>query len=130
MAASLWSVPVLQTVMAPAASASAGTPLGDPCNDLGTCNGGNAYCNGAVCGGVGALCPASVCAVGLQCSGRSGGTRTCGGPGAACSAGGQCTNGNCGVFGSCGGLGATCTNNAQCRTLVINLSCRDGECSF
>lgn len=123
-----WSVPVLQTVMAPAASASVGTPIGQPCNDLGPCDGGNAYCNGTVCGGVGALCPASVCDGGLECSGRPDGVETCGGPGASCAGPGQCEYGNC-ANGTCGGQWALCLGGgtAECspgRYCWFGLLCR------
>ena len=130
-----WSVPVLQTVLAPAASASAGTPLGNPCNDLGTCNGGNAYCNGATCGGVGAICPGSVCVSGVECSGRTGSAETCGGPGATCgganddAADGLCTSGNCSKKknGVCGGKNAACPGGSSQEN--ANLMCADGfEC--
>ena len=59
-----WSVPVLQTVMAPAASAASNTPLGQPCNDLSTCANGTAYCSGTCCGGLGAVCGTALCAPG------------------------------------------------------------------
>lgn len=119
-----WSVPVLQSVAAPAASASVGTALGDPCNDLGVCAGGDAYCNGTVCGGVGALCPTSICASGLPCSGHTGGAETCGGPGATCSSSAACTYGNCNGI-RCGGLLATCATSAECRG---NWNCSSGRC--
>jgi hypothetical protein len=119
-----WSVPVLQSVAAPAASASVGTALGDPCNDLGVCAGGDAYCNGTVCGGVGALCPTSICASGLPCSGHAGGAETCGGPGATCSSSAACTYGNCNGI-RCGGLLATCATSAECRG---NWNCNGGRC--
>jgi len=69
-----WSVPVLQTVMAPAHAAS-NTQLGDPCTGTGLCNSGLAFCNGSQCGGPGASAPG--CA--------SGGV----------SAAGQCFSGTC-----------------------------------
>ena len=122
----VWTVPVLQTVMAPAASASAGTPLGSPCSDLGTCNGGNAYCNGSTCGGVGAICPGTVCAGGIECSGRTGSADTCGGPGASCGGGdSQCTYGNCSKKknGTCGAKNAACSGATQAQA---NLMCEDG----
>lgn len=119
----VWTVPVLQTVMAPAASASPGTPLGDPCNDLGPCAGG-AYCNGTRCGGVGAICPGSVCASGIPCSGRTEGAQTCGGPGATCSGSEACDNGNC-ASGVCGGQWAWCGGGGG------NAVCAPGKtCSF
>jgi hypothetical protein len=56
-----WSVPVLQTVMAPAASASVNTPLGGNCPAGGVpCANGGANCAPTapyVCGGTGALVP-------------------------------------------------------------------------
>ena len=55
-----WSVPVLQTVMAPAASASLGTTLGANCPAPSSpCNGGTANCSPIfpyVCGGLQAVC--------------------------------------------------------------------------
>ena len=82
-----WSVPVMQSVMAPAASASVNTPLGGNCNDLAACNGGNSFCNGAICGGPGAVCGAT-CVSGVSC-----GSGICGGQNAACTTNAQCAPG-------------------------------------
>jgi hypothetical protein len=82
-----WSIPVLQTVMAPAASASAGSVIGQPCSPA-----------GVVCGDT------SVCFGGL-----------CGAPGATCSGGQPCFNSSCsGSPATCGGQNAACTSNANC----------------
>jgi hypothetical protein len=81
----VWSVPVIQTVLAPSASAS-GLP------------------------GLGEACPNNVCASGFFCSSVTG---TCGGSGATCGGNAGCVNGNC-FNGVCGGSGATCSSNAGC----------------
>jgi hypothetical protein len=53
-----WSVPVIQTALAPAASASPGPGLGSPCSPPGVVCGGGSICSpGNVCGGPGAVSP-------------------------------------------------------------------------
>jgi hypothetical protein len=127
-----WSVPVLQTVMAPAHAAS-NTQLGDPCNDLNICANGAAYCSGTTCGGVGAQCPAGSgvpgqCVASSPCSQRPGGPFTCGGPRAACTTNAQCTHGNCSTDGYCGGTGAPCGADTQCASAVGQACQNDGTC--
>jgi hypothetical protein len=90
-----WSVPVLQTVMAPAHAAS-NTPLGQACTGTGTCANGVAYCNNVTCGGLGATCPGGALCSGSNCSGVGGAQpNVCGGKGAACTSNGECLGGNC-----------------------------------
>ena len=160
--AAAWSVPVLQTALAPAASASVGgctnvcggacppcSAGGSVCSSNagcfsnicsggvcqkasagGTCAGGidclSGICSGGICQGkaVGTTCVANgECATGTQCSGRTGGPKTCGGPGSTCADNAGCTYLNCN--GTCG------SNNATCFTLGANdvcagtLECRD-----
>jgi len=111
-----WSIPVMQTVAAPMASAShAGGPCsggGGTCGTLlpghtGTC----APCtNGVACGA------SSDCTAGVTCSGRNGGPTVCGGPGATCTTANQATTcfySNCSGNGQCGGAG-TGSNASTC----------------
>lgn len=89
--ATAWSVPVVQSVTAPAAAAS-GPVVGQPCTGNGVCAGDGSYCYNGVCGA----------------------------PGASCAGGAPCQYGNCAPNGICGGLGASCTsyNQAtQCATV-------------
>lgn len=117
-----WSVPVMQSVVAPAHAAS-NTPIGGVCSGAGSvCANGNAFCNGAICGGPGASCPtgsSTQCVASSPCSRRTpGGVYTCGGPGAVCSTDANCTYGNC-RGGACGGFNAPCTtvgDNTPCAT--------------
>lgn len=64
-----WSVPVLQTVMAPAASASYGTALGGTCTGTGACNNGLASCFNNSCGSAGAPVPGGCPSGGLSATG-------------------------------------------------------------
>lgn len=96
-----WSVPVLQSVLAPVASASVGTPLGGPCTDLMACAGGTAFCNGATCGGVGAVCSGGALCAGSTCATNGKDKGQCGGKGTSCTADDQCMSGNCHKNGKC-----------------------------
>lgn len=138
-----WTVPVLQSVVAPAYAASGG--IGTPCSTVGEACGDGSFCNGTVCGGLGAPCGAlclnSTCGSGTcggvgatcsgnaecngrPCSGRTGGPTTCGGPGATCGTAGQCTYGNCNGV-RCGGFLSGCSSSAQCAS---GRSCIFGVC--
>jgi hypothetical protein len=120
----VWSVPVIQSVTAPAAAASATV-----------CSGGGGTCGVLVSGpgpcpkcATGVACSTNNdCATGVGCNSRTG-TKVCGGPGAACTASANCvykdcTNNICGYsaqfFGSaCGTPAGTYTapaNNAACQ---------------
>lgn len=114
-----WSIPVMQTVMAPMASASTNTGLGGACNDLGTCASGAAYCNGSICGGVGAICT-GLCAVSTCSNGQ------CGGGGGDCYNGNQCVSNICSSHGKCKAkIGAVCTKPAHC----FSKRCSGGVCA-
>lgn len=110
-----WSVPVLQTVMAPAASASNGTLLGNNCPAGNVaCAGGTAFCATTApfrCGGLGATCGACASGAGT-CS-----NATCGGGGGTCTPANQattCVSGIC-VGTTCRALvGAACSTGADC----------------
>ena len=141
-----WSVPVLQTVMAPAASASAGTALGNNCPAGNVACQGGAFCAPTApfrCGGLGATCGA--CAAGAgTCS-----NATCGGGGGTCTPANQattCVSGIC-IGTTCRALvGAACgTNNANCFSgrcvsgvctkasagggCLANVDCQTGSCN-
>lgn len=90
-----WSVPVMQTVLAPAASASPGTQLGSSCTDLLPCANGTAFCNGSICGGVGADCSGGALCATSSCATKGKEDGLCGGKGAACTTDDQCMSGNC-----------------------------------
>lgn len=121
-----WSVPVLQTVMAPAASASNGTLLGNNCPAGNvSCAGGTAFCATTApfrCGGLGATCGACASGAGT-CS-----NATCGGGGGTCTPANQATT--C-VSGVCTGItcralaGAACSTNAHC----LSGTCTGGTCA-
>ena len=102
----VWSVPVIQTALAPAASASA------------LCQGGTSTCgNGCDAGlcGNGATCQTSADCINGTCSGGF-----CGGPsGTSCTTGGNaaCRYNNC-SSGVCGGLSATCVNSTWCSPTI------------
>lgn len=96
-----WSVPVLHTVLAPAASASAGTPLGAACDDLMACAGGTAFCNGATCGGVGADCSGGALCANSGCATKGPQPGICGGKNVPCTTDDQCVSGNCHKNGKC-----------------------------
>jgi hypothetical protein len=112
-----WSIPVMQTVLAPMASASTNTPLGGACNDLDPCANGAAYCNGSVCGGKGAVCT-GLCAVSTCANGQ------CGGGGGSCYNNSQCVSHIC-KTGKCRAkLGAACTKPGNC----FSGRCSGGVC--
>jgi len=139
-----WTIPVLQSTVAPAYAASGG--IGTPCSTFDeVCAADGSRCNGSVCGGLGAPCGAlcfnSSCGSGScggvgadctsngqcngrQCRGRTGGPTTCGGPGAACSTGSHCTHGNCNGA-TCGGFLSRCTGSTQC---AASRTCFFGYC--
>lgn len=141
--AAVWSVPVMQSALAPAASASGGNALGDPCSKSAPCvaplSCGSGQCGGtgAVCGGAAALCmnggcrPNGLCAAagqaprGSTCSANTAcryancHNGVCGSPGATCGQNNQCLYNNCsGAI--CGGTGASCGNSGT--------KCASGVC--
>lgn len=107
-----WSIPVMQTVLAPSASASGPT----------VCSGGGGTCGTLVSGpgpclpcATGVQCSAGAdCATGVGCSSRSG-TTVCGGPGATCGTGADCVFSNC-TSGICGFGTGTGQQGAPCGT--------------
>lgn len=99
-----WSVPVLQTVMAPAASASPGSTKGSPCtggvNDNGLVCGDGSRCFNGVCGAPGAFCDPNTGTAQCVSSECDGGR--CGGLGAKCNQGKVCAPGFvCGTGNKC-----------------------------
>lgn len=125
-----WSVPVLQTVMAPAASASVGSGVGQVCTapnqNSGTCTDGS-QCFGGYCGGAGASCAGNPTCYLSTCSGTgqpgvNAQINVCGGIGANCATTGGLNNCRTGVGcasrtgqTTCGGPGSACgTSNALC----------------
>jgi len=146
-----WSIPVLQTALAPSASASHEPPacgndtcgagclnptcgVGAPC-DAGVgpgqaCSGGGTCGTNLICGGAGVACTGSgagTCAGSSPCSQRPSGVRTCGGPRATCTVNSDCTNNNC-AGGICGGTGATCGSEAACAAEDTGNDCPGGVC--
>ena len=116
----VWSVPVIQSAVAPAVAAS-GT-LGQPC----PCK-APVTCGGGICGGTGATCSsAAVCVSG----GCSGGLCTSVGQapaGALCSTGTACLSGVC-TGGTCAksAVGGKCTTANDCGT-GVGCSSRSGQ---
>jgi hypothetical protein len=118
----VWTTPILQTALAPAASASVvppctvSCPVGTPCASTANCASG-LICSGGVCkipyGGSG------TCASGADC--QSGNcnptTQTCiaSWPGTSCTAGSQCLSGKCNG-GTCfaNPVGGYCRTTADC----------------
>lgn len=102
-----WSVPVLQTVMAPAASASVGLVKGDACtapNVNGDVCGDGSRCFNGICGLVGAVCTNGTGIT--QCVSSECSTGQCGGKNASCAGSLVCAS------------GFTCNNapgNPQCK---------------
>jgi hypothetical protein len=84
----VWTVPILQTALAPAASASAGAVIGSPCSPDGVVCGDTSVCAQLICGGAGATCTGGQPCFNSQCSGG-----VCGGVGAKCNAGKVCAPG-------------------------------------
>jgi hypothetical protein len=145
----VWTTPILQTALAPAAAASGlcGTnclcPFGTECDPgyvcvLGVCLvdgggsgcGSNADCASGVCNLTTSTClgwPGATCSTGTQCaSGKcTGGQCFANGVGGSCRDLNDCTdNTTCGPTKVCGGLGATCANNNQC----VSNKCQGGIC--
>jgi hypothetical protein len=83
-----WSVPVIQSAVAPASAASGGGPnLGEGCSSPGTACADGSFCSpNLFCGGVGAACPAGLC-IDADCSSS---TKICGGKNASCKNGQTC----------------------------------------
>jgi hypothetical protein len=127
-----WSVPVMQTVMAPAASASLNTALGGNCDGSppnsgpgSSCAAGNAICSPLnVCGGVGASCAGGKACFSSNCSGAAGPQQNvCGGTRATCTADSQCSSGKYCDSGVCkADVGGSCT-------VGTNSDCLSGVCS-
>ncbi len=136
--ATVWTVPVLQSVAAPVSAASGdcsqvicgigtGCPLcesGIPCDVPGECVTG--ICAG-VCqpGGISTPCATTADCTTGECSGRTGGPTTCGGPGSTCDVNGDCTFGNCSGNGVCGGRFTACSTSDVCSP---TRRCRFGVC--
>jgi hypothetical protein len=98
-----WSVPVLQTVMAPMASASAGPTKGSACtggtNDNGLVCGDGSRCFNGICGAPGATCTGTGTA---QCVTSECSTSVCGGFNASCAGSNVCAPGLvCGPSNKC-----------------------------
>jgi len=131
-----WSVPVLQTALAPAASASPGTGVGQVCTggtgDNGKLCGDGSRCFGGICGADGATCTTyshcmsggcynAVCVAAGQV-----------GPGGSCLGSSNCqyssgNNSSCSTHKDspniCGGKNAYCTASSQCASgYTCNLS--------
>jgi hypothetical protein len=87
-----WSVPVIQSVVVPAAAASGQTQIGDPCTNYGGLCGDSSVCFNGVCGSPGASCANANPCFNSACSGK---TQTCGGQLAYCTDDSQCASGNC-----------------------------------
>ena len=123
-----WTAPVLQSVIVPAAAASGGSILGQPCTAPSTCADGS-VCSAVtgICGGPGATCSGNVPCLYDNCF-----QKVCGSPGAKCSTNSACTQGNCspgnpaGNNRRCGGPGAVCATKSDCEH---NLDCEHGHCS-
>ncbi len=125
--AAVWTVPVIQSAVAPAAAASATV-----------CSGGGGTCGVLLSGpgpcpkcATGVACSTNNdCATGVGCSSRTG-TTVCGGPGAACNNSGNCqynncTNSICGY--SAGFFGSACgTPNGSFNGPPRNAACRSGS---
>jgi hypothetical protein len=91
----VWTVPVISTALAPAASASGGG-LGLPCSPEGsTCTGGS-VCFTGICGAPGAPCAGG-------CYSSTCGKGVCGGKNASCGGGVLCAP------------GLTCAKNGKCK---------------
>ena len=126
--AAVWSVPVMQTALAPAASASpTNLPPGASCTASTQCQFNN--CAGGICGGIGATCSA-----GAQCAdyGCDLGTTKCAtnlpkGQNSSCSQNSACTSGIYCGSNTCGGTGATCTTDAQCWQTGPGKGCNTGQ---
>jgi hypothetical protein len=149
----VWTTPVLQTALAPAASASHCTNcvgIGGSCDPnhstaecqvglvclAGVClvDGGSSGCttsnqcaSGVCSGGVCLAWPGTTCTSGTQCaSGKcTGGVCFANGRGGRCKTTADCTdNTQCGPTGVCGGAGAPCANKEKCVSRV----CTNGGC--
>jgi len=108
VAGAAWTVPVMQTALAPAASASPGSMKGQPCTtplaDEGKLCGDGSRCHLGVCGSTGAICGSGANCISGVCSGGF----CVVAPGGSCSANADCQYNNCSAGGTCGGVGATC----------------------
>ncbi len=147
----VWTTPILQTALAPAASASHCTsscPLGSPCSPLISCQAGlvctggfclvatgsggcttNADCaSGACSGGTCLSWPGATCTANSQCASNkcAGGQCFANGLNGACRTTTDCTdNTTCSATTqTCGGVGAACANNNKCTTN----KCQGGIC--
>ena len=127
--AAVWSVPVMQTALAPAASASGGglnavcgpsQPCAAPyaCGTDGRCGG-----TGANCGGAAALCVSGGCSTNGKCAAAHTAPK-----GSTCLTNSACTSGTwCSGAGYCSvGVGGTCSGNTQCYT--SGLGCIGNTC--
>lgn len=126
-----WSVPVLQTALAPMASASPGSGVGQVCtggtSDNGQLCGDGSKCFGGICGNTGAGCAVNAHCVSQLCV-----SNVCAAPrppGGTCTVNANCQYGNCNGT-TCGGLGASCTSAnqpTQCATVgSVQIYCQPG----
>lgn len=133
-----WSVPVMQTALAPAASASPGTAVGEVCTnpagDEGALCGDGSRCHNGQCGSDGAICTAAAhCTSGGCSSGYCVATGTAI-PGAMCLTDAACAYSNCngGICGRgapllgapCGTPNGTTNNPGQPAACAPGSTCR------
>jgi hypothetical protein len=135
----VWTVPAMQSVLAPASAAS-GTSIGSACTNIGDACGDNTYCGtNGICGGLGATC-------GAGCFNSSCKNGTCGGSGATCTKNKQCSSKIC-TSGHCRGkVGAVCHKGSDCQSercsnagvcakgaagvpCTFNSDCKTGHCN-
>ena len=133
VAGAAWTVPVMQTALAPAASASPGSMKSEPCTtplaDEGKLCGDGSRCHLGVCGSTGAICGSGANCISGVCSGGFCVVLPLGGT---CAADANCEPGlTCGTTFKapatstvCGGLGAVC--NPSLNTPTGNPACAAG----
>jgi hypothetical protein len=120
-----WSVPVMQTVLAPAASASAGAVIGDPCSPDGVTCGDSSICYASVCGAMGASCATGPCFASACSPTNVPQPSICGGIRATCTSDAECLSSGCDGGRCKGGAGAVCSKDDQCYT--SEGCCRAGD---
>lgn len=130
VAGAAWTVPLIQSAVAPAAAASGtmgSSPYGAPCSSNLDCASG--YCINGICGQPGVFWAGSSCVKNADCwSGICRGGKCKPGPlGQVCATAADCQNNISCAAGNqtCGGAGATCQNKNKCAT---GLSCVHGVC--